>query len=341
MSFVYSLLIYGALVLRIECIIGGTKTPIVEFPSLVLVKFKSSHYCGASILHQEYIITNAQCAIDKEGIEGIAIHFNDLSIPGRGKLFPVADIHVHQDYEGNTEAPYNDIALIRLKEPLTFNSFVNALPVYEKKPYPGLRCQTAGYGIISIKIYLKGKINELTPENTFSKENVLRKVDQIIQKIETCEHLLGIKLNPKIQICTVGPVENEGPTYGDFGGPLICENQQIGVSTFSLYDSKSMFLYTVYSNILTYREWVERIITEQSKKKRAPVNENDTTLGQHGQERRFVSENNKSAINFEKEVANIGTTRKLRRSRSNSLYLSFNEYFIVLCIFIYSSVFRK
>ena len=42
-------------------IIEGTETQIQEFPWMTSLQFKGSHFCGASLISQDWVLTAAHC----------------------------------------------------------------------------------------------------------------------------------------------------------------------------------------------------------------------------------------------------------------------------------------
>lgn len=285
--FVCPLLIYAMLVLRTESIIGGIRTSSYEFPSIVIVRLNDSHYCGGTIINEQYVVTNAVCVEDENNTLDVVVYIYDKHVPGRKIFLPIAAIYTHEGEEGNNQtdanatnsegSPPHDIALIKLEEFLLFTPAVSPISVYRKELYPGLRCQTAGYGIKSIKTF-QPEDGNFTYEEAFHKENVLHRVDQIIMDPDICENLMELELDKKTQICTIGPMAKMGPNFGDFGGPLICENQQIGVSSYSVFDADTNYLFTIYSNLLAYEDWFREKINlkwNETHKKVSYVNNPD------------------------------------------------------------------
>merc|ERR1712032_754483 len=129
-------------------IVGGEDTPLGEFPFTALLgtnnasicsqatKASPCWICGATLINARYILTAAHCV---PGVTKVRLGEHKVTrIPGKDCLrggsnclpevqdFEVSekDIITHPDYRNGRGQALNDIALIRLPRPATFNAGV-------------------------------------------------------------------------------------------------------------------------------------------------------------------------------------------------------------------------
>lgn len=145
-----------------ERIVGGLDAMPMEFPFIVAIYKDGNFHCGGSIYNEHWIITAGHCTRNFE------LHYFEVwaGILRRSSFSPSAQIskvsHVirHPNYERATMT--NDIALMRMKTPFTFNRWVRpiCLPAKERLsmgdnwklgPAAGTLCSTLGWGAIREK----------------------------------------------------------------------------------------------------------------------------------------------------------------------------------------------
>jgi hypothetical protein len=140
-------------------ITGGTDANISEFPWQVF--YKSGNYqCGGSIISENWVITAAHCTKNSNGITmspsemmvkvGATNPYDTL----QGKKYYISDVIVHEGY--NSQSQENDIALLKLKDPV---SFANAVPiklissddVANGATDPGVMSWVTGWGLTRVR----------------------------------------------------------------------------------------------------------------------------------------------------------------------------------------------
>ncbi|ORX91887.1 trypsin-like serine protease [Basidiobolus meristosporus CBS 931.73] len=173
--------------------------------------------CGGAVVANDWIATAAHCVnaayIDDQNGEEAEVYkptnASRLSIavgsiardaPG---LLPVKTVVVHPEYTPGSEM--NDLALLQLYQPLTFNQSIQRVPVGKAKVFPGMNVTALGWG---------------KNESNVSAVSLL-KVDFNIAPLSPCAMMNSEFVdNQGPQICA-GMTPGRDTCYGDSGGPLV------------------------------------------------------------------------------------------------------------------------
>ncbi|XP_030059680.1 transmembrane protease serine 2 [Microcaecilia unicolor] len=130
-------------------IVGGSQATLGQWPWQVSLHYNGKHLCGGSIITPNWILTAAHCV---EGNNGIAYFWivypgmlNTASmIPSRG--YAVDKIISNKNYDSETKD--HDIALMKLRIPISFNSNVKpvCLPNFGMPWEAPKQCWISGWG---------------------------------------------------------------------------------------------------------------------------------------------------------------------------------------------------
>ena len=139
-------------------ITGGTNAVISDFPWQVY--YESGNFlCGGTIISENWIVTAAHCTMNDNGSSILA---SDMAVivgatnPNNileGKKYYISEAIVHEGF--NHQTLENDIALLRLKEPV---NIINAVPinlisaddVAEGATDPGVMSWVTGWGLTHV-----------------------------------------------------------------------------------------------------------------------------------------------------------------------------------------------
>jgi len=131
-------------------IVGGIPAQANEFPWQVSIQNRmGSHYCGGSIITDQWILTAAHCMVgDTPAVVQVSAgdHIRNAQSNVRQILYPERII-IHAAYNSQTFA--NDVALIKLNTRIQFNDNVRNICPPETQTYADNVCVCSGWGTLS------------------------------------------------------------------------------------------------------------------------------------------------------------------------------------------------
>uniref|UniRef100_A0A8C4MA45 Serine protease 55 n=1 Tax=Equus asinus TaxID=9793 RepID=A0A8C4MA45_EQUAS len=250
-------------------IIEGTEAQVGEFPWLVSIQARNTHFCGGTIINEWWILTAAHCLSSEELIPtdlSIVLGTNSLNSQSL-EMKAVTSIILHKNFTRiNMD---NDIALLLLDSPITFSELKEPICMPTSSNLSSWReCWVAGWGQ-----------TQSDDKNTMTTD--LMKVPMIIVHWEEC-----VKEFPKLtrnMLCAGYKTENYDACQGDSGGPLVCTKgsgrtwYQVGIISWGRSCGRKNIpgIYTLLEN---YNFWVKKVTELEgrpfdAKKVRSPPKE--------------------------------------------------------------------
>lgn len=245
-------------------IVGGENAAKGEIPYIVSLRSKSyGHFCGGSLIAQNWILTAAHCARGASIDEVWVGMLDQKDTAGVEKIKP-AKIIVNEKY--NSQTMENDFALIKLSQnssyaPIALNETEIAVDDSNPDAAP-IMSMTAGWGA--------------TRENSYTLPNMLQKVSVPLVSTAACNATESYNGDIKdSMLCAGYKTGGKDSCQGDSGGPLAIVNADgthtlIGVVSWGEGCARAN-KYGVYSKVSNGISWI--------KEKMATTSDDPTTPG--------------------------------------------------------------
>jgi len=232
-------------------VIDGDNARENAWPWQILMLKNYYPSCGGTIIADQWVVTAAHCVDGRQSTDDYRIRVSELDTQVRKSYeinYEVEKIIKHEKW--NTNNLQNDIALIKLKTPITFNQRVLPACLPSQEAPIGTECYITGWG----------KINH--PGQMHSK---LQQAKLPVVSNGVCERknyqYTGIKIT-KGMICGGYDHYNakKSGCHGDSGGPYVCKiggSWEIhGAVSHGSGDCDARKTYTVFSRIHEYKSWI-------------------------------------------------------------------------------------
>ena len=240
-------------------IVGGHGVQHSAVPWQVSLQLDGSHFCGGSLIGARWVLTAAHC-VDQDRFTGpgLRVVHGATSLRAAGSAAtrrPVDGVHVHRGWNPSTMD--NDIALLRLSEPITGAraSYANLLP---SSPTQSRRfafaeacAAVSGWG----RLASGGEI----PDR-------LQAVNVPIVSEAKCREAYPGEITDGM-ICAGLPGGGRDSCQGDSGGPLVVRGigdrhwQLAGVVSWGAGCAKPG-KYGVYARVSAYLDWIRETVRE-------------------------------------------------------------------------------
>ncbi|CAF1050046.1 unnamed protein product [Adineta ricciae] len=234
-------------------IVGGENAQPYSWPWVVSIRSQlNTHFCGGSLLNEEWVLTAAHCITNATGIK-VHIGVHNLTHPSL-QILEVAQRIVHPYY--NVSARYfNDIALLRLAQLADLTTAAK---------HAGITCRppiTAGVDHPQVGTPLAvigwGQLlsNGIRPQ-------VLRqvRVKTIANDDRRC---LNSKTHKERQFCAMVDGGQKDSCQGDSGGPIhqwLGDHwEQVGIVSFGTGCGEAEHP-GVYTRLSFYHDWIDAIM---------------------------------------------------------------------------------
>ncbi|XP_037809756.1 collagenase-like [Lucilia sericata] len=231
-------------------IIAGVRAIPGEYPWHVLLKRRpqSSLLCGGSVISNTWVLTAAHCIINRTSVY---MQFGTVELFSNAPGMNSTRLFTHPLYNKNTNG--DDVGLIELPTPLTYNAFIQPIPLVtsmeaESNDFIGVIAFISGFG------YYINKVSRVSEWLLWGAEEVVSNT--------VCRTVYGP--TPASHLCTIGYTpDRQHPCKGDSGGALVWRNpnrthKQIAVFSYgSIADCAG--LPSGYMRVSSYLDYINNI----------------------------------------------------------------------------------
>lgn len=234
-----------------EGVTGGNSVEITEHPYQVAI-LANGELVGTGV-----ILSNDKILVDTTPSKllflGVAFSGYDFQLAVRagssdyedgGQLRYVDSIVPHPDYYFTD----NDVAVMSLTEPLVFSDTVKSIKLAETLPEIGANCSISGWGATEVKC------SPPWMDTEFSKTMQSAKLELVDD--EMCEESFNsTKVDKDLKVCVGSQEEVMDVCDGDFGAPLVCDGELVGLSSSGAY-CEGVSYNRNFNNIPMLRDWI-------------------------------------------------------------------------------------
>ena len=226
-------------------IVGGIEAIPNSWPWIVSLQLRD-HLCGGALIDTRHVLTAAHCltSVISSQLRIIAgLHERQNKNTGRTQTLTVSRIFMHEQY--NTVTQSNDIAILRLSQPVQLNDYVNLICLPGPDPQESSSVTVAGWG------------------TTYKNSPLATTLRQVSIKVSNSQASAAYPAYFNIQRQIGAGLPNIGgkdSCQGDSGGPLMFKNNDIwylsGVVSFGTECALANFP-GVYTRTSAYLNWIK------------------------------------------------------------------------------------
>ncbi|KAF7226962.1 putative LOC107379532-like protein [Nothobranchius furzeri] len=247
-------------------IIGGSEAPEHTIPWQVLLNINSNRG-GGMVIADRWILTAAHVVVhqgQQSPAQSIRIFMGDTDIHRMETSFVhPASVHVHPEYNDQDGLNFNnDIALIKLQEPITFNAAVMPLCLPAKNA-----TYTTG---------LVGLVSGFGTTNDGGRQMITNKLKYVMLPVvdqEKCRESITLwkKIRPNTpdltdnMFCAGTPEGTQDSCQGDSGGPFSVDingrSWAAGIVSWGIKCGQRG-KYGVYTKVINYLDWIKQVMQE-------------------------------------------------------------------------------
>ncbi|KAJ0171767.1 hypothetical protein K1T71_012530 [Dendrolimus kikuchii] len=222
-------------------IVGGENIEITEAPYQVSIQYRGRHTCGGAIVDTNIIVTAAHCIFGTQAFN-YQVRAGSSFSQRDGLMSLVSDMIWHPGF--NYATMDNDVAILWLATPLTFNGVVAPIEMFQagEEVTDGDITVVTGWGHIS----------EGGGYPTMLQRVLVPKVNEAV-----CDFAYQpmYRITPRM-LCAGTPAGGKDACQGDSGGPLIYNGKLAGIVSWGLGCARPDYP-GVYAKVSSLRGWLD------------------------------------------------------------------------------------
>ena len=235
-----------------SAIVSGEEAAAAEWPWQVALVSRGVQFCGGSLVSPRHVVTAAHCTEDLTASQ-LSVLAGTVDLDAGGQRRPVATIHQHEGYHGDTLR--NDIALLELAQPFELGDGIEVVELATEAESESLT--TAGAPAF---VTGWGATDEADDGTRLLLEAEVTTYDDV-----RCAELYafeGEDIFADSQVCAGLDDGAADACYGDSGGPLVAPSEaadggfvQVGLVSWGAGCGRPLRP-TVYTEVAAFDDWL-------------------------------------------------------------------------------------
>ncbi|XP_055513910.1 complement factor B-like [Leucoraja erinacea] len=260
-------------------IFGGVQSREYDWPWQVSIQLPKSvqEFCGGSIISARWILSAAHCFNETMGmISNITIRVGSIRRMDSLQTLTLEEVILHDDFNRPTEMN-NDIALLKVKETITYSSHVRpvCLPCTKRSAQllssPGGNwneaCQSEAIRLTGDGGRKATKLSGyVTGWGYHRKASRISSIDLLHAQINIENRLACDSPFPLTETMFCARGEKTDSCQGDSGGPFVLERNhrwiQIGIVSFGKSTTCGQDIMGIYSSVPKLMSWIKERVTD-------------------------------------------------------------------------------
>lgn len=237
-----------------QSIVGGSTVSIGSYPWQISLQSYGSHFCGGTIIDDEWILTAAHC-VEGESASRLSVRAGSSTWSRSGQTRSVSRIISHPSYNGDPAYGY-DIALLKLSSPLSINQNAQPIPVTTTADEQAGATATGAVATVS---------GWGATREGGSGSSTLRAVSVPVISNSVASQLYGYSIDNTMLAAGILNQGGKDSCQGDSGGPLVVSGTSgpilAGVVSYGYGCARAQYP-GIYTRVSSYQGWLTQYIPD-------------------------------------------------------------------------------